>query len=173
MFEDFEGFTPYQQRTNQFVFSNGRLSSVVSDDEPEFAYWLDVIPCSVFGGDGANCLTNRATASDVRTFDLFPVGTTHWGADMEFVNSGNTIEIIVTGGSGTATFQGPTAEFYGFSDSLGLTSIAFHNLGTLGLVANYSFDNVTTASAVPIPAAVWLFGSALVGLGWMRRRKTV
>jgi hypothetical protein len=27
-------------------------------------------------------------------------------------------------------------------------------------------------SAVPIPAAVWLFGSALAGLGWMRRRKT-
>jgi hypothetical protein len=28
-------------------------------------------------------------------------------------------------------------------------------------------------SAVPVPAAVWLFGSALAGLGWMRRRKSV
>jgi hypothetical protein len=27
-------------------------------------------------------------------------------------------------------------------------------------------------SAVPIPAAVWLFGSALAGLGWLRRRQT-
>jgi hypothetical protein len=27
-------------------------------------------------------------------------------------------------------------------------------------------------SQVPVPAAVWLFGSALGGLGWMRRRKT-
>jgi hypothetical protein len=27
-------------------------------------------------------------------------------------------------------------------------------------------------SAVPIPAAVWLFGSALAGLGWFRRRQT-
>ena len=27
------------------------------------------------------------------------------------------------------------------------------------------------ASAVPIPAAAWLFGSALAGLGWLRRRK--
>ena len=26
-------------------------------------------------------------------------------------------------------------------------------------------------SAVPIPAAVWLFGSALAGLGWMRRKQ--
>jgi hypothetical protein len=27
-------------------------------------------------------------------------------------------------------------------------------------------------SVVPIPAAVWLFGSALAGLGWMRRKQT-
>jgi hypothetical protein len=27
-------------------------------------------------------------------------------------------------------------------------------------------------TAVPIPAAVWLFGSALAGLGWMRRKKS-
>ena len=30
-------------------------------------------------------------------------------------------------------------------------------------------DSVTL-SIVPIPAAVWLFGSALAGLGWMRRK---
>jgi len=34
-----------------------------------------------------------------------------------------------------------------------------------------NLDNVIV-SAVPIPAAVWLFGSALAGLGWMRRRQT-
>jgi hypothetical protein len=28
-----------------------------------------------------------------------------------------------------------------------------------------------SVSAVPIPAAVWLFGSALAGLGWMRRKR--
>jgi hypothetical protein len=27
-----------------------------------------------------------------------------------------------------------------------------------------------TISAVPVPAAVWLFGSALAGLGWFRRK---
>ena len=34
-------------------------------------------------------------------------------------------------------------------------------------------DNIATTpgSVVPIPAAVWLFGSALAGLGWMRRRR--
>jgi hypothetical protein len=28
------------------------------------------------------------------------------------------------------------------------------------------------SSVVPIPAAVWLFGSALAGLGWVRRKQT-
>jgi len=30
-----------------------------------------------------------------------------------------------------------------------------------------------TISAVPIPAAVWLFGSALAGLGWVKRKQSV
>ena len=33
-------------------------------------------------------------------------------------------------------------------------------------------DNFRVA-AVPIPAAVWLFGSALAGLGWIRRKHSV
>jgi hypothetical protein len=32
-------------------------------------------------------------------------------------------------------------------------------------------DNFS-ATVVPIPAALWLFGSALAGLGWLRRSKT-
>ena len=33
--------------------------------------------------------------------------------------------------------------------------------------------STTAYPAVPIPAAVWLFGSALAGLGWLRRKQTV
>jgi hypothetical protein len=35
-----------------------------------------------------------------------------------------------------------------------------------------AIDNIVV-NAVPIPAAVWLFGSALAGLGWLRRKQTV
>jgi hypothetical protein len=37
-----------------------------------------------------------------------------------------------------------------------------------------SYDAVltVTTSTVPVPAAVWLFGSALAGLGWMKRKQT-
>jgi hypothetical protein len=41
------------------------------------------------------------------------------------------------------------------------------------IIDNFSGTFGSTEDVVPIPAAVWLFGSALGGLGWMRRRKTV
>ena len=47
-----------------------------------------------------------------------------------------------------------------------LTRVVFD--GTSNAFAN-GIDNVVL-NTVPIPAAAWLFGSALAGLGWMRRR---
>jgi hypothetical protein len=35
-----------------------------------------------------------------------------------------------------------------------------------------ALDNIAV-SAVPVPAAAWLFGSALAGLGWLRCKQTV
>ena len=61
----------------------------------------------------------------------------------------------------------------------GLNAWALQLGGTQGNTAkSQSFaawavmDGDVAASVVPIPAAVWLFGSALGGLGWMRRRKS-
>lgn len=50
----------------------------------------------------------------------------------------------------------------------GIDSLTITGQASVSLVAG--FQNVTL-SAVPVPAAAWLFGSALVGLGGMARRK--
>jgi len=44
------------------------------------------------------------------------------------------------------------------------------NLDTDGIA---SLAGSVSASNVPVPAAVWLFGSALAGLGWIRRTQIV
>jgi hypothetical protein len=65
----------------------------------------------------------------------------------------------------------------GLFDTLALGS-GWDNLASVSFAVdttnNYpfnvpAFDNIVV-SAVPVPAAAWLFGSALAGLGWFRRK---
>lgn len=62
-------------------------------------------------------------------------------------------------------------------------SISFTNLGLSGDSLMLTIGNpsgwimlsevqFTSATAVPVPTAVWLFGSALASLGWFGRRRT-
>jgi len=52
------------------------------------------------------------------------------------------------------------------------TYLIFNADGGAGSTSNY-YISEANISAVPVPAAVWLFGSALGALGWVRRRKTL
>lgn len=44
--------------------------------------------------------------------------------------------------------------------------------GGQGYYRNTGITGNFKITVVPVPAAVWLFGSALAGLGWLRRRQT-
>jgi hypothetical protein len=49
-----------------------------------------------------------------------------------------------------------------------LQSLTIDPLGGTNLAV--AVDNIAVTSTVPVPAAVWLFGSGLGLLGWRRRR---
>jgi hypothetical protein len=58
-----------------------------------------------------------------------------------------------------------------------VTDVGFRNAlligaSTIDADAAFTLTNFT-ASAVPVPPAVWLFGSGLATLGWMRRKKSL
>jgi len=70
----------------------------------------------------------------------------------------------------------PPTKFWGITSDAGIFSIDFMGYSSTTGDPNRTYlviDNLTiTASPVPIPAAVWLFGSGLLGLiGIARRRK--
>ena len=65
---------------------------------------------------------------------------------------------------------------FGFSESLtnagGVVSVdgAFYSGSFLGNSSLQITSGSIVANVIPIPAAAWLFASALAGLGWLRRR---
>ncbi len=67
--------------------------------------------------------------------------------------------------------QGP-APLAATSNSLGLTSGPFQGIRGYFDIGSGNSMHVVSVSSVPVPAAVWLFGSGLMGLIAMGRRKS-
>ncbi|MDP6150109.1 MAG: VPLPA-CTERM sorting domain-containing protein [Gammaproteobacteria bacterium] len=67
-----------------------------------------------------------------------------------------------------------TVTDFGAGDWLNVVSISAWTSAppTGSLILWGEVDNIVVGAAVAIPAAVWLFGSGLVGLGFIRRRKS-
>lgn len=165
--ETFEGI-PSNTQGNPFPFANGSITSSEATND------LVVVDSPTFCGTLADsCLTGRSVIDDVRTITGLPPGTTHWSADLYFIWPTDNISITVTGGSGLLTIATTGAsldDFVGFADTLGLTSVVFVNAGTPGVGrANYSFDNITTAS-VPEPTTLGLLGAGLLAAVLVRWR---
>lgn len=69
-----------------------------------------------------------------------------------------------------ATMQ--TISFDGSWNNLDSFRIEISPNGELDLFSASVLDNIVI-NTVPVPAAIWLFGSALAGLGWLRRTRAV
>ncbi|MGI9318021.1 MAG: VPLPA-CTERM sorting domain-containing protein [bacterium] len=66
----------------------------------------------------------------------------------------------------------PFSQFYE-DQTLNFLDVDRVEFTSLGSTPNPFGIDELNVNVVPIPAAVWLFGSALAGLGWMRRKPAV
>jgi len=87
-----------------------------------------------------------------------------------FISDVNLIGYFVGGGSISTTVNVTTTM------TTFLLGVGWTNLESLTIEPEFTFaqamavDNIAVVTAVPLPAAAWLFGSALAGLGWIRRQ---
>ncbi len=107
-----------------------------------------------------------ATQSGSLTFDSAILGVIHSLSNLG--NSDSELGLLTAAGYSAHIFRGlelTTADSFSLT---GATGISFST------TTNSHVDEmriITAASPVPVPAAVWLFGSALLGLTGMSRRK--
>jgi hypothetical protein len=117
---------------------------------------------NAFGGR-ETVFTKGGESFDLISIDLSEIEIPLGSSTVTFSRDGGHSQTFVTDGPfGFETF---------FFDSgfLGATSVSW--------VSEFAtpvpqIDNIVI-NVVPIPAAIWLFGSALAGLGWLRRKQTV
>lgn len=175
------------------------ISTITFDDQPEVYFSTPIVDsgfefASNYDGFGTNnnrlwpsngtmhlmSWTNRGSESgfDMASTagDLFNVHSFDFaGGYVRGSNPVNSLEVTgwldgvqvdtATFVSGTdfltgASYSTLDIEFFGI-DQLTVTAFGRNNRA--------NFENFKV-SAVPVPAAVWLLGSALAGLGWLRRK---
>ena len=164
-----------------------------TDDSSLFGTTGPVVDVTLDNGASSTAFQTYTT-SDIVSLSVSTsgsYGTNIWTAADVIENSDPDAIYFLADGSGTGLLRLTSADTSRivFSNSGGTWQFAdgidpYANIW-LEATANFGgggyayFDNDSlevygsTVSAVPVPAAVWLFGSALAGLGWLRRKQTV
>jgi hypothetical protein len=83
--------------------------------------------------------------------------------DGDFFGAGIAHELTLLNPATPAILTGPST---GADFIAATTMLLFDNFGSPGYAGNTAIDLTT----VPVPASVWMFGSALSMLGWARRK---
>ena len=139
--------------TTNIVLDGSGLFGALAGGIPPVSATLDQaacagLPCSLPASDGAFKGSQPIGAVPIATSSFNVAGSTGFGTTLGQLSLGTDDGI-----GGTPMDNGP---FSGFNANFDITSV-----------------HVDAVSQVPVPAAVWLFGSGLLGLvGVARRRKS-
>jgi hypothetical protein len=165
---DFEEFTSYTLVSNTSFESQGYILSVAGGGSVHGHHTWDL----ALSGQGSVFSMEKQDGGlfSLQQFELYEL-LANIGPEAGSV----AVQIVgyqSGGGQVTSNLLESNAfsliELSGFNN---LESIEFTLTGNLSPVAH--FDNFIIAAAVPVPPAVLLFGSALAGLGWVRRKRIV
>ncbi len=119
-----------------------------------------------FDVDGTT-IASVLTEDGVSLFLTFDVPITAFGVDLAaFNNSIIRTHIVVAGVTSIPPVIDDDLRFFGIISDASFSTVEFRGLENDG----FGMDNVMYGT-VPIPAAVWLFGSGLLGLVGIGRRK--
>ena len=168
-----EAFQVFSSPVGQTVDLNVNLHGIVNDGSSEDSYVLADI--YVYGGSGFEVFGSSACSDDsFRSRFLFD-GTYFCGTRLERSN------LFIPVGDVTLTdllsFDVAPGELFGVYGILRAVSAGGSANATQTLSLNFTDDEfinvVNTPSAIPIPAAVWLFGAGIIGIFGIANRRRI
>jgi len=148
-------------------FSNGPCcdASIVIGNQPSGSKQI-----SVFSAAGNDFMPPPLISIDVARTDgaAFALYSIELGGDFASIEA--------TRASDGQLIMGTAADL-GSGDWLAITGFSLYEdacvCGGFPIALEGYADDIVVGAAVPVPAAVWLFGSALACLGWLRRKQTI
>ncbi len=127
---------------------------------------IDIVLNSPGGTGDVTFSKADGSAFSLLSFDYAFAGPGNWPMTLSAVKAGGE---VVSLDPGLIALDNSYATYTASSLFTDIVSLNFLGDGDGPPMA---LDNINV-STVPVPAAVWLFGSALAGLGWLRRKQTV
>jgi len=172
----FEGVVSGQLGTTPF--SNVNFEAVFESDTDNNIYFEGVYQQIIPFGNATISLSGLGTMTFFAQMLVYNTPAFEWTGFVAPPFSGPVFLGIYTSGQGMDTYDlttsvGPIFDANGYTriDPVNVVTDLSDIPGTLTELSFSSASNVTfMAEAVPIPAAVWLFGSALGLLSWFRRK---
>jgi len=133
----------------------------------------NIVTASVFKEDTTDVFINGGyNTGDTTKYGAFGTGTPNQNAYFTLVFDKTTmlgvVDDIVYGDCAPGGLMGPM-----MTGTLCMTGHSVENGGALGTMDGSPLSIDIAVSAVPVPAAAWLFGGALISLFGANRRKNV
>ena len=155
--------------------SNGSGVGILDTDTGILTFSLSSTSLTEFGAVGSGAIATDLDLEIDYSFDLGAVsGTSTATSCLQngglVANACNNVAIGVASDAGLTALNGSYAAI---GDAFSLDGVTTAGGGAVTNTAVYSFTVDSAVSEVPVPAAAWLFGSALLGLAGVGRKRKV
>jgi len=157
--------------TGSFIYDadTQAVSAVSFSGLPSYGPDYNLLYGIDISGDGSSILFTEQAVASIAELDTYSGEAMVLGFTNRLTNTGGFTTLLEGIGPGSLIDNGSNnANCQDGIDSCmtyGIYNVThYESLGYWG--------GEIVGSVVPVPAAVWLFGSALAGLGWIRRKQT-
>ena len=133
---------------------------------------LFVVSPTLFPALSSQALFSEQNSGGVQSLDISLAPSLAFGLDLFSFQETAQFDILLSSGDTSSSTISPNLSFFGL-----IADTAFNTINlsaSLSASDSMRIDNFSFASPnlIPIPAAVWLFGTAMIGLiGFGKRRK--